>query len=119
MVAPDGPREEAPDPEPTARYESFLAIGCTGCHGETLAGGAIPGAPSSLPVPLNITPHSEGLADWSFGTFIAMVESGHRPDGTPLDPFMPVDAIRAMNDTERAALWAYLQTVEPFPTGTR
>ena len=54
--------EDAPDPEPTARYGRFLARSCTGCHGERLSGGRIPGAPSSLPIPANLTPHETGLA---------------------------------------------------------
>lgn len=119
MVDPASLPATAPDPEPTARYGFYLGIGCTGCHGESFAGGPIPGAPSSLPVPLNITPHSEGLANWTFETFEAVIESGNRPDGTPLDPFMPIESLRAMDDTERTALWEYLRTLEPLPTGSR
>lgn len=119
MVDPDAPREQVPAPEPTARYGAYLARSCSGCHGENFSGGPIPGAPPSLPTPRNITPHAEGLAGWTFETFMAVVESGNRPDGTPLNPFMPVAGIRAMNDTERTALWAFLQTVEPLSTGTR
>ncbi len=36
---------KAPPPAPDAQYGAFVAIGCRGCHGETLAGGPIPGAP--------------------------------------------------------------------------
>lgn len=35
------------------------------------------------------------------------------------DPFMPREALNAMNDVERRALWAYLRSVPPVPFGHR
>jgi hypothetical protein len=52
-----------------------------GCHGERLSGGRIPGAPSSLPVPANLTPHASGLGGWSQETFVSVLDTGVRPDG--------------------------------------
>ena len=72
----DAPVEAAPAPEPTARYGAFLARGCTGCHGERLSGGKIPGAPSSLAIPANLTPHESGLGDWTERQFSAPDFSG-------------------------------------------
>ena len=42
-----------------------------------------------------------------------------RKDGRALDPFMPVQTIRNMNETETRALFAYLQSLQPRPFGER
>ncbi|MGE0555097.1 MAG: cytochrome c [Gemmatimonadales bacterium] len=115
----EAPREEPPAPEPTARYGQFLALGCKGCHGEQLSGGRIPGAPSSLPIPRNLTPHETGLGAWTKEQFVTLLETGVRPDGTTLDPFMPIQTTRAMTDLEKTALWTYLRSLEPLPFGGR
>jgi mono/diheme cytochrome c family protein len=104
-------RATAPTPAPTGVYGGFLSRSCTGCHGEHLSGGPIPGAPSSLPVPKNITPHESGLKAWSFADFQRLLDDGIKKDGKPLDPFMPVESFKKMNDIERQALWAFLQSV--------
>lgn len=119
MIDPNAPRETVPDPAPTAEYGAFLARGCRGCHGEQLSGGRIPGAPASLPVPLNLTPHATGLGGWTKEQFFTVINTGVRPDGRTLDPFMPLAVTRGMNDTEKSALWAYLQSLEPRPLGER
>lgn len=106
-------------PEPTARYGALLAIGCEGCHGERLSGGPIPGAPSSLAVPANLTPHESGLGGWSREEFEEVLNTGVRPDGRALDPFMPIASTRAMDDIEMNALWAYLRSIEPLEFGNR
>jgi mono/diheme cytochrome c family protein len=110
---------EAPPPEPTAKYGSFIARLCSGCHGEHLSGGPIPGAPPSIPIPLNITPDATGLAGWTFDDFEKLMRTAQRKSGKPLDPFMPVENWKNMDDTEMHALWAYLQTVPPTPFGKR
>jgi len=110
---------ELPDPEPTARYGAFLARGCVLCHGEEMSGGRIPGAPSTIPIPTNLTPHETGLAGWTEGQFFQLIDTGRRPDGTALDPFMPIGVLRAMNDIERRALWAHLRSLEPREFGSR
>jgi mono/diheme cytochrome c family protein len=115
----DAPREVAPAPEPTARYGAFLARGCVGCHGDRLSGGRIPGAPASLPIPANLTPHETGLGTWTEEQFFSLLNTGVRPDGRRLDPFMPIETTRAMNDTEKRAMWAYLRSLEPVAFGNR
>jgi mono/diheme cytochrome c family protein len=109
----------APAPAPDAQYGQFVAMGCRGCHGETLAGGPIPGAPATLAVPLNLTAHETGLKDWTYEDFMSVIRAGKRKDGRALDPFMPVQNLRAMNETETRALWAYLQSLPPRPLGAR
>jgi hypothetical protein len=64
-------------------------------------------------------PHQTGLGGWTFDDFVAEMRTGVRKDGKRLDAFMPREALNAMNETERRALWAYLQTVPPLPFGNR
>jgi mono/diheme cytochrome c family protein len=109
----------APEPSPTAAYGAFVSRLCTGCHGEHLGGGPLPGAPSSMAVPLNLTPDTTGLAGWTFDDFDRVIQTGNRKNGKALDAIMPVEALRNMNDTEKHALWAYLQSVPAVPFGSR
>ncbi len=116
----EAPRaDDVPKPEPTARYGAFVARACTGCHGEHLSGGRIPGAPSSLPIPANITPDPSALGPWSFDDFQKLLATGVKRDGKKLDPFMPIDAFSKLDDVERRALWEYLRAVPPRPFGGR
>ncbi|HVU01872.1 MAG TPA: c-type cytochrome [Polyangiaceae bacterium] len=111
--------EVAPAPEPTAAYGRFLVRLCTGCHGEHLAGGPIPGAPPSMPVPLNLTPHETGLHDWTYDDFAKLLATGIRKNGKAVDPMMPSESFGKMDDTEKHAIWEYLRTVPPLPFGSR
>lgn len=88
-------------------------------HGEGLSGGPLPGAPSSLPVLVNTTPHESGIAGWTYDDFDRLLTTGIRKDGGKLDPFMPIEAISKADETEKRALWAYLQSVPPRPDGGR
>ncbi|MCA9572834.1 MAG: hypothetical protein KC656_33580 [Myxococcales bacterium] len=114
-----GTRDVAPPPEPTAAYGVYLARLCQGCHGEHLSGGPIPGAPPDLPVPLNITAHETGIAHYTFEDFDRLMRTGKKPDGTDLDPFMPVKDLRHMDGVEMKALWAALQAAPKRPFGER
>lgn len=113
------PTGDVPAPEPTARYGRFVARACTGCHGERLSGGPIPGAPSSMPIPANLTPHPSALGPWTFDDFQKLLSTGVKRDGKKLDPFMPLDAVSRLDDIERRALWEYLRTLQPLPFGGR
>ncbi|MGH8040872.1 MAG: c-type cytochrome [Rudaea sp.] len=107
-------------PEPSADYGRYLAQACTGCHGEHFSGGPIPGLPPSFPAAQNITPNPVGgLGKWTQADFIAAIRTGKRPDGSTINPFMPWRAFSALTDTELNALWAYLHTLPPRPSGTR
>jgi len=110
---------QSPAPAANATYGAYVATSCRGCHAPTLAGGPIPGAPPGLAVPLNLTPHETGLKGWTLDDFKAVIHSGKRKNGKPLDPFMPVDALRNLNEVEITALWAYLQSAPPRPFGER
>jgi mono/diheme cytochrome c family protein len=113
------PREQAPAPEPTAAYGRFIAKLCQGCHGDTFGGGAIPGAPSDLPIPTNLTPDPTGLAGWTYDDFAKLLDTGIKKNGEPLNPFMPLPALTAMDAIERQALWAFLQSLPAKAMGSR
>jgi hypothetical protein len=111
--------ELAPPPSPTLEYGKFIGRGCKGCHGDHYSGGPIPGAPPSMPIPLNITPDPTGLAGWSFADFDKVLTTGTRKDGRKLDPMMPFESLSKMDDTEKHALWAFLQSLPPVKSGSR
>jgi hypothetical protein len=104
---------------PTVEYGQYLGMACTGCHGEHLSGGKIPGTPSSIPIPLNLTPHESGIKDWELTDFNRLLDTGVRKNGKTLNPFMPVAAFAKYDDVERQALWSYLRSVPPMPFGQR
>lgn len=109
-----GPRPDAPAPGVTAEYGQYLAVGCTGCHGENGAGGPIPGAPPDWPPAANLTP-SGNLAHWTEAEFISTLRTGVTPEGKELDrAYMPWPNIGRMTDDELKALWLYLKTL-PAP----
>lgn len=113
------PIEIAPPPSPDAAYGRFVVRTCTGCHGEKLSGGRIPGAPSSLPVPLNLTPDASGLEAWTYDDFVKALRTGTKKNGQKIDAFMPLDATANADDTEIRALWTYLRSIPPAPFGGR
>jgi hypothetical protein len=104
---------------PTVEYGQLLAMGCQGCHGEHFSGGPIPGAPSSVPIPLNLTPHETGLREWSLDDMNRLLSTGIRKNGRKIDPFMPYEAFGKFDDVERRALWAFLRSLPPTPFGMR
>ncbi len=113
-----------PDPVPagpTVEHGAYVAQGCTGCHGEHLSGGKIPGAPPAWPAAANLTP-GEGSAMARYPSpeaFVAMMRSGKRPDGSAVNPVMPFEAFRAMTEDDLVAIARYLETVPARPTGQR
>jgi mono/diheme cytochrome c family protein len=113
------PKETAPAPEPTAKYGRFMIRLCTGCHGETLSGGPLPGAPPDLPVPSNITKHPTGIGSYSYEDFVKVLQQGVRKNGQKLDPFMAVDLTKNLDDIELRALWAEIQSRPPKEFGGR
>jgi hypothetical protein len=95
---------------------------CTGCHGEHLSGGPIPGTdPAQLGTPANLTPDGSGLGGWSEEQFVAAMRTGARPNGTQLNnTWMPwEEALRYMTDDELHSLWLFLREQPPLPFGGR
>lgn len=112
-------RDTAPPPSATAAYGRYVGRLCMGCHGDTFSGGPIPGAPSSMAVPPNLTPHATGLAGWTYDDFVRFGATGIRKNGRRVDAIMPTEALANMDDVERRALWAFLQSLPPRPYGGR
>ncbi|MFZ5446761.1 MAG: c-type cytochrome [Myxococcota bacterium] len=112
------PAEVKPSAEPEfGKY--VLRLQCQGCHGETLSGGKLSGAPG-LPIPPNLTPDDEtGLGKWTFEQFATVMRTGKRPDGRVLDKFMPWDTYAAMSDDELTAIWTFLRSQPPRKFGGR
>lgn len=105
-------------PDSTVEYGKYLASGgCAGCHGANYSGGAIAGAPPDWPAAANITP--TGLAAYDYAAFVKALTDGVRPDGSAIDPMMPVQATKLMTPVEMTALWKYLQTVPGAEFGVR
>ena len=117
-VRHDRPHEARLVPEPTVAYGKYLASGCTGCHGDGLSGGKIPGAPPDWGPAANITP--AGIGRWTSADFATALRTGRRPDGSAIDStVMPIKLLRHMDDVELAALYAYLQSVPAREYGNR
>ena len=87
-----------PAAEPTAKYGEHLAGVCTGCHGERLSGGPVPGGDPSWPPAANLTPGGD-LGSWSYDDFVRAITEAKRPDGTALrPPDEPHDRLRRADD---------------------
>ena len=103
----------------SAEYGAYVTRVCTGCHGETLAGGRTAETSPHEPAPANLTP-GEGTVMPRYDTlekFSAMMHSGKRPDGS--DVRMPFDTLASFNDTDIAAIYGYLKTLPARPAGAR
>ena len=113
-------RGAPPAADTTAEYGHYLAEigGCTGCHGPTLSGGSIPGAPPDAKPSANLTP--EGIGSWTEADFFKALREGVRPAGTAIDStIMPIRLTREMTDLETKAIYMYLKTVPPKAFGSR
>lgn len=102
----------------SAAYGKYIAdiAGCHGCHGYRLSGGKVAGPPG-LPPASNLTP--AGIGGWNEADLVRALREGKRPDGTPLDKFMPWEVFRGMTDAEIHALWLYLRTVPARQFGNK
>jgi mono/diheme cytochrome c family protein len=104
-----------------AAHGAYVANMCIGCHGATLSGGPIPGAPPDWPAAANITPGTGSTMPIydNVEKFRTMMRSGKRPDGSIVNAAMPFESLRAMNDTDLDALYAFLKTVPAKAAGGR
>lgn len=120
LIDHDAVRPAAPEAGATAEYGGYLATGCTGCHGAGFSGGKIPGAPPEFAPAANLTmDEATGLGSWTLDDFRKVLREGIRPDGTTVDPSMPVAATKHLTDAEMEAIWRYLNTLEPKEYGNR
>jgi len=104
-----------PEATASAEFGKHLSSVCVGCHGPDLSGGPITGGDPSWPPARNLTPDATGLKGWTYDQFINALANSKRPDGTALRAPMSLVAAygQQMTDTERHALWAYLQSLPP------
>jgi mono/diheme cytochrome c family protein len=116
-IADEGPPPSPPPPMKTVEYGRYLARigGCMGCHGVHLSGGKLAGGPNDPPAS-NLTP--TGIGTWSDVRFMLTLTKGVDPNHHQLNDFMPWRTIRNMTDDELEAIYQYLKTVPPRPTGT-
>jgi mono/diheme cytochrome c family protein len=135
FIAPKGPTQplQRTIPRtPTAEYGAYLAgdVGnCIACHTKVdMRTGALIGAPfagggetpsHSNPnvafLPPNLTPDARWgwLAGWTTETFIARFRAGRVHADSP----MPWEAYARLDDSDLAALFAYLQSLPGAPGG--
>lgn len=119
LIAHDGIERVRPATGVSVEYGRYLAQigGCMGCHGSTLSGGKIPGTPPDFKPAANLTP--SGIGHYTEADFFRALREGKRPDGSAIDPFMPIGATKLMTDDDTRAIWIYLHTVPPKAFGGR
>ncbi len=120
-IAHNAARPPAPHAGVTVEYGKYLAVRCTGCHGETLSGGKIPGTPPDWPPALNLTPYpGAAVAEWSEAQFVQTLRTGVTPRGNQFDTkYMPWKVLGQMTDDEIKALWLYLRSLPPREYASR
>ena len=87
----------------------YVANMCIGCHGADLSGGKIPGGPPDWPAAADIRPGAgSAMARYpNAASFVAMLRTGKRPDGTPIQ-VMPFESLGQLSDVDAQALYLYL-----------
>ena len=108
-------------PAVTVEHGAYVTHMCIGCHGAALSGGKIPGSPPDWPPAANLTPAagSPMLRYDTLDKFAAMMRTGKRPDGSEVSKVMPFASLANLNDTDLAAMHAYLRTLPPRAMGER
>lgn len=115
-------RPPAPPMGATVEYGKHMAEtgGCTSCHGPTLSGGKIPGAPPTFPPARNLTADLEtGIGKWTEADFFRALREGKRPNGDTLLSPMPWRYTAQLKDDEIKALYLYLHSVPSKKFGNR
>lgn len=107
-LAPSQPVPEAV----SAEHGAYVANACIGCHGARLEGGRIPGAPPEWPPAARLAAGKDSaMARYADAkSFVAMMRSGRRPDGSAVSPVMPFAALKEMSDVDLEALFVYLKS---------
>ncbi len=115
-LPPSAPVAEAVSRE----HGAYVANACIGCHGATLSGGRIPGAPPDWPAAAKLAA-GEGSVMPRYADaaqFVSMMRSGQRPDGSAVSPVMPFGALKEMSDVDLQALYLYLKRPGPVGAGS-
>ena len=92
-----------------------------GATGRRSRAGPFPARDPSWVAARNLTPADDGLAGWSFADFEGAMREGVRPDGTPLvlPMTLALPYTQRLTEVELEALWLYLSSLDPMPTGAR
>lgn len=98
---------------------------CAECHSrrnvlgaiaanQRFAGGADPGGKGWVP---NITPHADGLSNWTAADFVSMLETGITPDGVPIAGSMAdvIAGTSKLTPADRQAMAVYLKALPARP----
>lgn len=105
--------EPASDAE-IARGAYIARLGdCVACHtskgGQPYAGGVAINTPMGKIYSTNITPdHKNGVGDWTYDDFAALMRYGKTPAGYTVYPAMPYPSYSKMSDADMHDLYAYL-----------
>jgi len=105
----------------SVEHGAYVANTCIGCHGAGFSGGRIAGGPPDWPPAANLTP-GEGSAMKLYedpASFIAMMRTGRRPDGSAVGKVMPFDALKNFNDVDLQAMHAFFRTLPARKAGGR
>lgn len=115
-------QEVRPDPKSAVLRGQYLffAGGCTDCHTDRKAKGALGAGGGAIKTPFgtffgpNITPHPQaGIGSWSEADFIRALRSGRAPNGAHYFPVFPFPSFTKMRDRDMRDLWAYLSSLPP------
>jgi mono/diheme cytochrome c family protein len=105
------------------RYVAVLGD-CAACHtvpgGASFSGGGVLQTPFGRLVGSNITPDPEtGIGKWTLEDFQRTMSEGIARGGYHLYPAMPYPAYTKATKEDTAALFAYLQTIQPVKNEIR
>jgi mono/diheme cytochrome c family protein len=98
----------------TLEHGKYVANMCLGCHGLSLAGGRIPGAPPDWPAAARLVGDGNVMHAHYVNaqTFLDMLKSGKRSDGSAI-AVMPFEALSKLSETDARALHLYLTSLRP------
>lgn len=100
----------------------FWAGGCASCHAAAdakgddrlrLGGGAPLDTPFGTFYGPNLSPHADGLGDWTLADFANAMQRGVGKSGRHLYPAFPYTSYVKMTAADIADLYAYLRTLPP------
>ncbi len=74
------------------------------------------GGPWGVSFAMNLTPDMQtGIGPWSEEAFVSSLKTGkHMGSGRPINPPMPWQTYRQMDDADLKAIYAYLRTIPPI-----
>jgi len=129
----------APKPASSVEYGEYVAwrmSGCAECHsprdpktarldlGRPMSGGLFPFPEEDfVTTGPNLTSEVDtGLGTWTEDQFVTAMQTGVRPNGTVMLPFMPWPSYAQWNREDLHAIWLYVRSLKPIshrvPTST-